>query len=179
MPGIYVTGMPNYRSTPYACISRIAINTLFYNNELFRNLSVLYFGGNMFSYNRKINFYDCDPAGILFYARVYEICHAAYESLIESFDIGEDYWNSPDYIVPVINSEAFYHRPVKYGEEITIEINVKQLKTTSFELNYLVKNSRGEKCIIAKTVHVFVSKESMKKTNITGKVYKGLEKHLV
>jgi YbgC/YbaW family acyl-CoA thioester hydrolase len=133
----------------------------------------------MFSYRKKINFYDCDPAGILFYARVYEICHAAYESMIESFDIGEDYWNSPDYIVPVINSEAFYHRPIKYGEEITIEITVKQLKTTSFELNYLVKNTAGDKCVAVKTVHVFVSKVTMKKVNIVPPVYTGLEKHKI
>jgi 1,4-dihydroxy-2-naphthoyl-CoA hydrolase len=131
----------------------------------------------MYSFRKKINFYDCDPAGILFYARVYEICHAAYEAMIESFNIETDYWNNEVFIVPVINSEAFYHKPIKYGEEVTINIIVNQLKPASFELNYEVKNGKGEKCVKVKTVHVFLSKKDWKKMNIYEKVKTGLEIH--
>ena len=54
----------------------------------------------MYLYEKTINFYDCDPAGILFYARIYELTHAAYEGLIDSFNLGEDYWANDDYVVP-------------------------------------------------------------------------------
>ena len=33
----------------------------------------------MFTIKRKINFFDCDPAGIIFYSRIFEFCHSAYE----------------------------------------------------------------------------------------------------
>jgi acyl-CoA thioesterase FadM len=58
----------------------------------------------MFVYKKKINFFDCDPAGILFYARVYELCHSAYEAMIETFNLIEDYWANENYVVPIISS---------------------------------------------------------------------------
>jgi len=90
----------------------------------------------MFIFKKKINFYDCDPAGILFYGRVYELCHAAYESMIENFNLDEDFWTNENYIVPIISSEASYHKPIKYGDEVTVEIKVAKLRPSSFELEY-------------------------------------------
>ncbi len=131
----------------------------------------------MFKTIKKINFYDCDPAGILFFARVYEICHSAYEDLIRSFQLHEDYWNNADYVVPIINSEAHYHKPIKYGESIFIELVVSKLKTSSFELEYRLKNEAGETCTVVRTVHVFVDKSTWGKKQIKLDVKAGLEKY--
>ncbi len=120
----------------------------------------------MFKINKTVNFYDCDPAGIMFFARVYEFAHAAYETLIHSFHLSEDYWANEIFIVPIIKSEASYHQPMKYGESIEINIKVLQLKKSSFELEYLLKNERDEKCTVVKTVHVFVDKKTWKKTEM-------------
>ena len=133
----------------------------------------------MFTFKKKINFYDCDPAGILFYGRVYELCHAAYEAMIESFNLVEDYWTNENYIVPIISSEASYHKPIKYGEEVTAEIIVTQLKSSSFELEYECKNSKGEKCVKVKTVHVLVDKKTWKKVGMSSELKEGLVKYLV
>jgi YbgC/YbaW family acyl-CoA thioester hydrolase len=130
----------------------------------------------MFIHKIKINFFDCDPAGILFYARVFQICHSAYEAMIQTFALKEDYWNNSDYVVPITSSEARYHKPIKYGETITIELTVEQLKTSSFELGYICKNGSGEVCVKVKTIHVFVDKQSWKKREITIEVKTGLEK---
>lgn len=129
----------------------------------------------MFKVKRKINFYDCDAAGVLFFARIYELCHSAYEELIASFNLEEDYWDNEDYIVPIIKSEASYHKPIKYGETITVEIKVVQLKSSSFELNYECKNEKGEVTDKVKTVHVCVDKKNWKKRELPDKVYKGFE----
>jgi YbgC/YbaW family acyl-CoA thioester hydrolase len=130
----------------------------------------------MFIHKIKINFFDCDPAGILFYARVFQICHSAYEAMIQSFSLKEDYWNNSDYVVPISSSEAKYHKPIKYGETITIELTIEQLKTSSFELGYLCKNESGEVCVKVKTIHVFVDKQTWKKREINKEVKAGLEK---
>ena len=129
----------------------------------------------MFIFKKKINFYDCDPAGIFFYGKIYELCHSAYEAMIESFNLNDDYWNNEKYVVPIIHSEAFYHKPIKYAEEITVEINITQLKSSSFELTYLCKNEKGEKCTKVKTAHVFVDKKTWKKEIIDSKVQAGLK----
>lgn len=132
----------------------------------------------MFIYKKKINFFDCDPAGILFYARVYELCHSAYEALIESFSLIEDYWKNETYIVPIISSEASYLKPVKYGEEILVEVKVSQLKQSSFELRYDCKNGKGESCAKVTTVHVFVDKSSWAKTEMNKEIKKFFEKYM-
>ena len=56
----------------------------------------------MFTVKRKINFYDCDPAGILFYARLFEINHSVYEEMINSFKLKESYWFNDKFVVPII-----------------------------------------------------------------------------
>lgn len=128
----------------------------------------------MFTYKTKINFYDCDPAGILFYGNIYHYCHSAYEDLIRSFKLKEDYFINEDYLVPIIKSEAFYHKSLKYSEEVTIEIKVSQLKSSSFELEYLCKNEKEERCVVVKTAHVFVDKKEWKKMEIPEEIRKGL-----
>jgi YbgC/YbaW family acyl-CoA thioester hydrolase len=132
----------------------------------------------MFKYKEKINFFDCDPAGILFYARVYELCHSAYEAMIESFALEEDYWRNEDYIVPIISSQASYNKPIKYAEEITVEVRVSQLKNSSFELSYNCKNGKGENCVSVKTAHIFLDKKAWLKIELPGKIKESLEKHL-
>ncbi len=132
----------------------------------------------MFEIKKKIDFFDCDPAGILFYGRVYELCHSAYEGLISSFKLKEDYWNNSEYVVPIINSEAHYHKPMKYGETISVGIKVTKLKNSSFELEYECKNESREECTVVRTVHVFVNKLTWKKQPMKPEIHSGLSKHL-
>ena len=128
----------------------------------------------MYNHKTKINFYDCDPAGILFYGRVFELCHQAYEAMVEGFNLQEDYWDNPDYVVPVLNAESHYHKPIKYGEVITIEVKVTNLKSSSFELSYVFVNEGSEKCCEVMTVHVFVDKKNWKKTSMIKQLAEGL-----
>ena len=80
-----------------------------------------------------------------------------------------------DYIVPILKSEASYHKPIKYGEEITVEISASNLRASSFELNYEIKNVNNDVCTKVKTVHIFVDKTTWKKREINKDVKMGLE----
>lgn len=131
----------------------------------------------MFTVNRRINFFDCDPAGIIFFSRVFEFCHSAYEKLIESFKLDEDYWDNAIYVVPIVHTECDYYKPLKYGDEISIELIVSQLKTSSFELTYKLKLN-DEVCASVKTVHVFVSREDWNKMEIPTDIMIGLQRNL-
>jgi len=131
----------------------------------------------MFTYKKKISFHDCDAAGVLFFARIYELCHSAYEEMIYTFGIEEDYWSNEDYIVPIIKSEASYHKPLKYGETVTVGIKVAQLKSSSFELNYECRNEKSEVTNKVKTIHVCVAKKDWKKRELPGKAFDGLSKY--
>lgn len=131
----------------------------------------------MFTVNRRINFFDCDPAGIIFYSRLFDFCHSAYEQLIDSFELDEDYWNNSVYVVPIIHTECDYYRPIKYGDEIEIQLSVSNLKNSSFELTYILLLN-NEKCALVKTVHVFVNREDWNKMNIPDNIMIGLQRQL-
>jgi YbgC/YbaW family acyl-CoA thioester hydrolase len=132
----------------------------------------------MLTINKKINFYDCDPAGILFYGNIFFFCHSAYEELIASYNLKEEYWLSKKFVVPIFKSSADYLKPIKCSDEIIIELNVTELRKSSFELSYKCKNRLGELCAEVKTVHVFLDKNTWKKKGLIPELREGLKTHL-
>jgi YbgC/YbaW family acyl-CoA thioester hydrolase len=131
----------------------------------------------MFTIKKKINFYDCDPAGILFYARLFEINHSVYEQLIDSLNLKDDYWQSDIFVVPIIKTDGEYLKPVKTGNLISINLSVTHLKLNSFELTYEWFKSDGEIVAKSRTVHVFLDKKSWKKVHIPEEMKSGLQSH--
>ncbi|HSD63592.1 MAG TPA: thioesterase family protein [Ignavibacteriaceae bacterium] len=131
----------------------------------------------MHIYHKTINFYDCDPAGIIFFSKIFEICHSAYEDFINSFRLKSNYWNNENYAVPIIHSEAEYFLPLKPADKISVEVVVNQLKDSSFELKYICKNVEGEITNEVKTVHIFIDKKVWKKIPIDPEVKDNLELH--
>ena len=131
----------------------------------------------MIKVKRKIQFHHCDPAGIMFYSRIFDFCHSAYEELINQVELEEDYWQNEKFVVPIIKSEAQYLVPISYDEEITIELTVNNIRNSGFELNYKCINEEEETCALVKTVHVFIDAESWEKIEIDPQVKSELEKH--
>jgi len=131
----------------------------------------------MFTVKRKIYFYDCDPAGILFYARLFEINHSVYEDMITSFKLKDNYWATDKYVVPIIKTDGEYLKPVKAGDLISINLSVTHLKQNSFELTYEWFKSDGEIIARARTVHVFVDKKNWEKIHIPDDIKTVLESH--
>ena len=131
----------------------------------------------MYTIKSRINFFDCDPAGILFYARLFEINHSVYEEMINSFKLKENYWFNDKFVVPIIKTDGAYFKPLRAGETVTINLSVTLLKENSFELTYEWIDKSGELVAKARTVHVFVDKKIWKKVPIFEEITKGLESH--
>ena len=131
----------------------------------------------MFTIKKRINFYDCDPAGILFYARLFEISHSIYEEMINSFNLKENYWFNEKFVVPIIKTDGAYFKPLKGGVTVTVNLSVTLLKENSFELTCEWIDEKGELAAKARTVHVFVDKKSWKKIPIFDELKKSLESH--
>ncbi len=131
----------------------------------------------MYTYYRTINFYDCDPAGIIFYSKIFEICHSAYEEFIRSINLESDYFNNESFAVPIIHTEAEFFLPLKPADKISIEITVNQLRESSFELKYLCKNFEGKITNEVRTVHIFMDKKNWIKIPIDPLIKTHLEIH--
>ena len=123
---------------------------------------------------KRINFYDCDPAGILFFANIFKLAHSAYEEMMEKLNLSIDFFNDDKYVLPILNSEAKFVSPIKAGDKIEIEIKVSQLKKSSFELSYIF--TKKDKILAeAKTVHVCVDKITFSKIALPDELYQSLE----
>jgi YbgC/YbaW family acyl-CoA thioester hydrolase len=132
----------------------------------------------MITFKTKINFFDCDPAGILFYGNIFFFCHSAYEELIASFNLKINYWQNDEFVVPIIKSTADYLKPFKYGDELTIELYATELRESSFELNYKCSNQSKNVCAEVSTVHVLINKKTWQKKELTPEIKDGLRHHL-
>ena len=117
----------------------------------------------MFQTKRVIEFSMCDNAGVLFFSRVFELFHSAYEEFIQISTLENDYFNSKEFAVPLINIEANFKLPIKLHETVNIFIEVTGIKNSSFELTtHLSDDSEITKAIV-KSVHIFVDKNDFSK----------------
>ncbi|HPN37217.1 MAG TPA: thioesterase family protein [Melioribacteraceae bacterium] len=117
----------------------------------------------MFEYNSRVNFYNCDPAGLIFFGEVFKFAHSAYELFLEHLLPETNYFTHPEIILPIIKANAQYLNPLKQGDEIKITVSVTRLQEKSFELTYNIYNKENNLCVIVETVHVCLSKSTLKK----------------
>ena len=89
-----------------------------------------------FDYPQKVIFKYCDPAGIVFYPRYFEMVNDATEALFA------DAFGCPWEIlhrtgnVPTVDIAAQFTAPSRHGDRLVIEIEVLRLGRTSLGLSF-------------------------------------------
>ncbi len=95
----------------------------------------------MFSNTRmtRIEWGDCDPAGIIFYARYFDIFDVSTAMLLEHA-LG---MKKADYLKtygilghPVLQTRARFRLPTRFGDEVTIETAIVACGRSSFKLEH-------------------------------------------
>ena len=129
-----------------------------------------------------VRFQDVDAAGVLFFGRIYDYCHQAYEELWASAGVDRAWiFAGADFLIPIAHSEADYRAPVRHGERVTVRVDVTHVGRASFHLAYRVSGPRGPEDVraTAKTVHAFVGRDSMRPIPIPSNLRVFLLRHLV
>jgi 4-hydroxybenzoyl-CoA thioesterase len=120
-----------------------------------------------FSTSITVAFGDTDPAGLVYYPNLFHYCHiamerffkaqadATYHDLIAKQRIG----------FPAVKIETEFARPLIYGDEVEITVDVVNLGQRSLTLSYrLYRVADGAQCAQMTMVHVamnLVSKTSL------------------
>jgi 4-hydroxybenzoyl-CoA thioesterase len=106
---------------------------------------------------RVVRFSHCDPAGIVFYPRYFELLHEAKEDWFHqalgwpfSHMVGE-----LEQGFPIVRLEADFRGASRMGEELTIALSVPQVGNASLHLHYAV-TCRGEPRLDARTIVVHI-----------------------
>lgn len=132
----------------------------------------------MYSKQITIAFSDCDPAGVLFFARYYSLAHDTLESFMSNNEIGWQNWfQNPEIIMPIRHSEADYFAPLWAGKTYDISLDVKKITESSVYFEFLIKYDGRTHCKL-KTTHTFADKNEFKKIVIPDSFRHVLEKHL-
>ena len=122
--------------------------------------------GIMFQTKRVIEFSMCDAAGILFFSRVFELFHSAYEEFVLSGDLEIDYFKFEKYAVPILKIEADFKAPIKLHEVINIVIKATEVKNSTFELTTHLVDENDTIRAVVKSIHIFVNIKDFSKTDI-------------
>ncbi len=114
-----------------------------------------------------IPFHLADPAGILFFGHVFSLFHQAFEQfVIDQLECSWNLWfQNPDWIVPIKQTEAHYLSPLRAGQECLIELSVSSLSSSSFTLTSSF-HQQQQLCCVVKTIHVFCHRLNKQKIPI-------------
>ncbi len=89
----------------------------------------------------RIEWCDCDPAGIIFYPRYFEIFDTSTTVLIErALGMNKiDYLKAYDFAGhPVIETRARFRQPTRYGDEVPVETALVECGESSFKLSHRI-----------------------------------------
>jgi 4-hydroxybenzoyl-CoA thioesterase len=89
----------------------------------------------------RIEWCDCDPAGIIFYPRYFEIFDTCTTALFERV-LGMnkiDYLKAFDFAGhPVVETRARFRQPTRFGDEIAIETKLAECGQTELKLEHRI-----------------------------------------
>lgn len=133
-----------------------------------------------FTHDIQVRFQDVDAGGVLFYGRVYDYIHVAYEEFWASEGVERGvFFSGAEYLIPVVHSEADYRMPIRHGERVRVTIDVTQVGRASFALRHRIAGPDGSPRVDARTVHAFARKGSMRPMGIPEHLRAILLRHLV
>lgn len=120
----------------------------------------------MFTYETVVRLPHTDAAGRIFYGRLFDLIHLAYEALLDNLDhpLPTEMEASP-VVIPIVHASADYRSALRLNDRIRIEVTVEVVSERSFTLGYRVR--LGERLAVeARTVHVAVARSSGEATRL-------------
>jgi 1,4-dihydroxy-2-naphthoyl-CoA hydrolase len=127
-----------------------------------------------------VRFQDVDAGGVLFFGRIFDYCHLAYEEFVASSGVDTArYFAGDDYLVPIVHAEADYRAPIRHGERVTVTIDVARVGRASMELRYRVTGPKDDLRDEVTTIHAFVKRAEMKPISIPEPLRQFFLGHLV
>ncbi len=110
-------------------------------------------------YNWRITWGQCDPAGIVFYPRYFEIFDNATTALFEralgmkKIEFREHY-SFVGY--PMVDTRAKFVSPCKFGDDVIVETTVSEFRKSSFDILHKLTRD-GQLCVECTETRVWVA----------------------
>lgn len=113
------------------------------------------------TYTRMIEWGDCDPAGIVFNPQFFRFFDHGTALLY-----GAAGWPKPRMLerfgvagCPLVSTEASFHSPCRYGDQVAIVSSIVELGRSSFRIEHKL-NMDGVLCVAGKEVRVWTVRDA-------------------
>ena len=117
----------------------------------------------MFVYTTKIRLQHTDAAGRIFYARLFDILHEAFEEWLVAQGVAyAELFSSAVYALPIVHAEADFRLPLSLHQQICVELAPQKRGGSSFAVQYHVRLADQQLAAEALTVHVAVDKATQR-----------------
>ena len=118
----------------------------------------------------RIEWGHCDPAGIVYYPRYFEMFDAATTALFERA-LGMtkyQFIKAYDFVgYPMVDTGARFHIPSRFGDDVVIETTVTEFRRSSFDILHRVLKD-GQLAIEARETRVWAARDPGNSERIKG-----------
>ena len=124
-----------------------------------------------FTYNTVIHLYETDAAQVIFFGKLSEICHRAFEDFFIQKGVSLNkiiFDKEIPYLFYVRHYECDFFEKITFFKKIVVVVNCGKIGNSSFTINFdfFDKKNGNKKLASSKIVYVCVDKKIEKKINI-------------
>ncbi len=125
-------------------------------------------------YQKRIELYHLDGAGILFYGHLFIIIHDAFAEFLREHHLSiQERLSKRDYFFPVVHAEADYFKPILLDDLVDIHLNILEIKDSSFKVGYKLYVSKVQ-VATANIVHACIQPSEFQKIAVPQEMRKQL-----
>ena len=111
----------------------------------------------MHLYNHKVQYYETDKMGIVHHSNYIRWMEESRISFLEGIGLDYSTLEKRGVISPVIGVNVRYRKPTYFGEEISIEVSIKEYTGIKLIFKYTMKNKDNQVVLTGESEHCFVS----------------------
>ena len=118
-----------------------------------------------------MRFYQADPAGILYYGRIFELVGDAFEEMVRAAGIDiVALVRLETLATPIVHAEADYAGPMRVGDHLVVSALVERVGGSSVSVVYRIEGENGEVRATARVVHVWIDARPWRKVPVPDEI---------
>lgn len=126
----------------------------------------------------RVRYDEVDKMGYVYHGNYAKYFHISRTKLLRKFGINDKKLESQNIIMPVIEMNIRYNKPIFYDDLIKIKTTLKELSGIRLIFDHLVYNPNNEIINKGKSTLVFVDHKTQKVMRIPEKIFKKLEHNI-
>ncbi len=108
-----------------------------------------------FTFHYRVGYYETDRMDVLHHARVFEIMERARTELLRARGRSYRQLEEAGLQLPVVRAEASYRAPIRYDDEVQVEVAVETVDRVRIVFQYAFLLA-GRTAVLGRTEHVFL-----------------------